>query len=239
MRVAAGQVGNDLDRLSLWDENTQSLERRGVDAAAREGERAEQVITPSGRGNARMTSMRKIVSARRRNQHASRVCSPRNTERRTAARHPSRGFTGKCLFLRCSGTRFVCSISIFPAAGVERVVGFAALCRAAHVNGGVGERDAGFGHADEFDRLLRGDGDEQPVRISQADVFAGGNDEAPRDETRVLAGMQHFREPVDRGFFVRSADAFDERADCIVVRIAGAIVDDRLFVECFPRQLRA
>jgi hypothetical protein len=41
MRVAAGQVGAiDLDRLSLWDENTQSLERRGVDAAAREGERA-------------------------------------------------------------------------------------------------------------------------------------------------------------------------------------------------------
>ena len=48
-------------------------------------------------------------------------------------------------------------------------------------------------------------------------------------------GVQHFREPVDRAFFVGSAHAFDERADRVVVRVADAIVDDGLLLDAFLR----
>jgi len=40
----------------------------------------------------------------------------------------------------------------------------------------VGEGDAGFGEADEFDGLLGGDGERERFGIGQADVFAGEDD---------------------------------------------------------------
>ena len=76
-------------------------------------------------------------------------------------------------------------------------------------------------------------GERQRFRVGQADIFAGENDDAARDETEIFAGMQHFREPVDRAFFVRSAHAFDEGADRVVVRVARAIVDDRFLLNAF------
>jgi hypothetical protein len=47
----------------------------------------------------------------------------------------------------------------------------------------VGEGDAGFGEANEFDGLLGGDGERERLGVGQADVFAGEYDDAPRDET--------------------------------------------------------
>ena len=91
------------------------------------------------------------------------------------------------------------------------------------------------GHPDKFHCLLRRDRERQRFRISEADVFARENDDAPRDETKIFAGMQHFREPVDRAFFIRSAHAFDERTDRVVVRVADAIVDDGLLLDAFLR----
>ena len=144
------------------------------------------------------------------------------------------GLTGKCLFFSFSGTRFVCSDSISSVAAPKRLVGFAIFLRAAHVGGGVGERNARFGHPDKFDRLLRRDRERQRFRISQADVFARENHDPARDETKVFAGMQHFRQPVDRAFFIGGAHAFDEGADRVVVRVALAIVNDRFLSGCFP-----
>jgi hypothetical protein len=44
----------------------------------------------------------------------------------------------------------------------------------------VGEGDAGFGEADEFDGLLGGDGEGERLGVGQADVFAGEDDDAEK-----------------------------------------------------------
>ena len=110
-------------------------------------------------------------------------------------------------------------------------VGFAAFLRAAHVGGGVGEGNARFRHPDKFHRMLRGDRERKRFRIGEPDVFARKNHDAARDETKVFSGMEHFRQPINRAFFVRRAHAFDERADRVVVRVAFFVVDDRLLLD--------
>ena len=100
------------------------------------------------------------------------------------------------------------------------------------------QRDSRFGHADEFHRLLRRDREWQRFRIGKADVFARKDYDASRDETEIFAGMQHFGEPVHRAFFVRGAHAFNERADRVVVRVAGAIVNDRFLLNAFLGNLK-
>ena len=90
----------------------------------------------------------------------------------------------------------------FFGRGIQRVIRFAAFRRAAHVSGGMRQRDSRFGQADKFHRLLRRDRERQRLRIGEADVFARKDHDAPRDETEIFAGMQHFREPVHGAFFV-------------------------------------
>src|SRR2546428_4077532 len=67
---------------------------------------------------------------------------------------------------------------------VERVVSVAALSGPAHVSCGMGEWDARLWQANEFDRLLCRDGERQRLGISQADVFARKDDDAPRYEAK-------------------------------------------------------
>ena len=56
----------------------------------------------------------------------------------------------------------------------------------------------------------------------------------PGDEPRVLAALQHPRQPVDRRIGVAAAHALDEGGDGVVVGVAGAVVDDGA-----PRRPRA
>ena len=119
--------------------------------------------------------------------------------------------------------------------GAKRLVGFAIFWRATHVGGRVGEGNARFRHSDELDGLLRCDGERQRFGIGQADIFARKDDDASRDEAKVFAGVQHFREPVNRAFLVGRAHALDESADRIVVRVADAIVDDGFLLDAFLR----
>src|SRR5207244_3484503 len=79
-------------------------------------------------------------------------------------------------------------------------------------------------HPDKFHRLLRRDRKRQRFRVSKANVFTCKNHNPPRDETEIFPRVQHFCQPVHRAFFIRSAHAFDERADGVVVRVADAIV---------------
>ena len=123
----------------------------------------------------------------------------------------------------------------FLGRGTERFVGFAIFWRATHVGGGVGEGNARLRHPDELDGLLCRDGERQRFRIGQADVLACENNDASRDETKIFASMQHFREPIDRALFVGSAHALDKCADRVVVRISDAIVDDRFLLDAFLR----
>jgi len=75
-------------------------------------------------------------------------------------------------------------------------------------------------------RLLRSARDNERLRIGQTDVLSGEDDDAPRDEHRVLTRVDHPHEPVERRVGVGSADALDERADRVVVLIAGAVVQE-------------
>ena len=55
---------------------------------------------------------------------------------------------------------------------------------------------------------------------------AGQDHQPPRDEPRVLAGLDHAREVVQRRVDVAAPDALDERAGDVVVLVAVAVVAD-------------
>ena len=50
----------------------------------------------------------------------------------------------------------------------------------------------------------------QRLRIGVADVLAGEDHHPARDEARVLAGLEHARQPVERGVGVAAAHGLDE-----------------------------
>ena len=79
-------------------------------------------------------------------------------------------------------------------------------------------------HADEMDGVLRGDRDGERARVRQSDIFRRQDDEAPRHEERVLAGLQHAGEPVERRVRIRAAQRLDERGNGVVVRVAGLVM---------------
>jgi len=93
------------------------------------------------------------------------------------------------LFFSFSGTRSVRSDFDLLSRGAERLISFTVLLCAAHVANGVGEGNARFRHADEFNSLLRCDGERQCFRIRKSDIFAREDDNAARDEAGILAGV--------------------------------------------------
>ena len=123
----------------------------------------------------------------------------------------------------------------FFGRGIQGIVSFAAFRRAAHVGGGMRQGNSCFGQSDKFHGLLGRYGEGQRFRIGEAYVFASENDNAPRDETKIFASVQHFGEPVHGPFFIGRAHAFDKRADRIVVRVARAIIHDSFLLNAFLR----
>ena len=61
---------------------------------------------------------------------------------------------------------------------------------------------------------------------ARPDVLRGEDDQPPGDEPRVLAGGDHRREPVQGRVGIVAADALDERADGVVVAVAGTVVGE-------------
>ena len=57
----------------------------------------------------------------------------------------------------------------------------------------------------------------------------------PRDEPDVFAGVEHLRQPVERGVRIAAAHAFDEGGDRVVVLVAIAVIDDRLSLNALLR----
>src|SRR5207237_9985337 len=92
----------------------------------------------------------------------------------------------------------------------------------------MGQWNARFRHSDKLHRLLRGDCEWQRLWISQPDIVACKNHDAARDETKIFAAVQHFRQPIDRTFLIRSAHALNECADRVVMRDAFFVINDRL-----------
>ena len=99
--------------------------------------------------------------------------------------------------------------------------------RGGNVNGGFSNRNPRFRPADEFRRLMRGIGQHQCHRVCQSHVLRRADHNAPCDEPRVFAGMNHFRQPVKSRIHIAAAHGFDERRNRVVMRIAIAVVHHR------------
>jgi len=99
------------------------------------------------------------------------------------------------------------------------------LRREREIHRRFGERVVRLRHADEMRRLLRRARDDESLRVGETHVLAGEDDDAARDEHRVLARVDHAHEPVQRGIGIRPANALDERRDRVVVLVTGAVVE--------------
>jgi hypothetical protein len=170
------------------------------------------------------------------------VAGPSNVRAGLASSHRPRVLPDPALCFRIDRKMFVLqalrdTLGLFHldlfSRGIQRLVGFATFRRAAHVSGGMRERNTRFRHPDKFHGLLGGDRKWQRFRIGQADVFARENDDPTRDEAEIFAGVEHFREPVHGTLFIGSTHAFDKRADRVVMRVAGTIVNYRFLLNAF------
>ena len=115
-------------------------------------------------------------------------------------------------------------------------------------SGGQVDRSLGQGQGplrktDEVEGFLGLHGHGQGVRVRHAHVFGGKADQSPGDVKRVLSGLQHAGQPVDRSVRVAVAKRFVQRRDEIVVFLAGLVVEkhtalhrvsDQLLADPFP-----
>ncbi len=91
--------------------------------------------------------------------------------------------------------------------------------------------DGALGHAELVARIVCGVREEERGRVRETDVFGGESDESARDVERVLAALEHAREPVDGGVRVAAAHGFVECGDDVVVLLAGFVVEEVGFLE--------
>ena len=110
---------------------------------------------------------------------------------------------------------------------IDRDIGGVGFRRGGQVGDRLGQRDAPLGQADDVQRLLGGHRDLQGARVGVADVLGGEDDHAPGDEQRILAGLEHPRQPVDGGVGVGAAQTLDEGGDDVVVLFAALVVEER------------
>ena len=89
--------------------------------------------------------------------------------------------------------------------------------------------DAALRHAEEMARLIGRDADLQRAAVGEAHVLAGEAHDAPRNIQRILARLQHARQPVDCGVRIAVAHGFVQRGDQVVVLFAVLIVEQRFF----------
>ena len=106
---------------------------------------------------------------------------------------------------------------VAPADGV-------ALGRDREHDSGLGQGVLGLGQANPIQGLSGGHGQFKRARIGQAHVLRCQDDQTPGDESRVLAGSDHRGQPVQGRVRIVAANALDERADGVVVAVAGAVV---------------
>ena len=120
--------------------------------------------------------------------------------------------------------------------GTQRGVGAVRFRRSRQIHRAVRQRNLRLRQPDEFHRLLRRHRQHQPMRIGQPDVLARQNHQPPRDEPHLLAGVEHFRQPVERRVRVGAAHAFYKCGDRVVVLIAIRVIDHRFFLDAFLRR---
>jgi hypothetical protein len=78
---------------------------------------------------------------------------------------------------------------------------------------------------------MRGVREHESHRVGEADIFRRANHDAARDEARVFAGVNHLRQPVERGVGIAAAHGFDEGGNGVVVRVAIAVINDGFLLD--------
>ena len=122
-------------------------------------------------------------------------------------------------------------------AAVGGVDGVALRCRR-QVHRGLGQRGVGFGHPELVRRVGGGDGQRQRLRIGEPDVFGGEADQPARHVHRVLAGLEHPRQPVERGVRIGVAQRLVQRRDDVEVLFAALVVEQGTLLEQLRDQRR-
>ena len=89
-----------------------------------------------------------------------------------------------------------------------------------------------------MDRVLGCDGDRQRLRVGVADVFRGEANQPPRDVERILAGLDHPRQPVDRSVRIAVAHRLVQRRNQVVVLFARLVVEERAPLDRLLRRAR-
>ena len=96
------------------------------------------------------------------------------------------------------------------------------------VDDGVRQVYIAFRHPEEVARLIGREGDLEGAAVREADVLAREADQPPRDVERVLARLEHAREPVDGGVGVAVAHRLVQGGNEIIVFLAVFVVEQGL-----------
>ena len=92
--------------------------------------------------------------------------------------------------------------------GAERRVDRVRFRRGRDIDHGLRDREFALGAAEEIVGVLGRVGDDERLRIGEADILGRHAHDAPRDEQRVLAGVEHAREIVERRVRIGAAHGF-------------------------------
>ncbi len=107
------------------------------------------------------------------------------------------------------------------ANGHRRRIG---LRRARQIGHGLGQRELTLRQADELASLHRRHGQRQRGRVGVANILAGENHQPPSQKSRLLATFEHSGQPINPRVGIGAANALDQCACAVVVRVAGPII---------------
>ena len=119
--------------------------------------------------------------------------------------------------------------------GVNRQISTVALVCRGNINRRFRQWNPCFRPADKLRRLKRRVCQHQRHRVGEADIFGGTNHDAPRDEARVFAGMNHFCQPVKRGVGIAATHRFDECGNRVVMGVAITVIHHGFFLDTLLR----
>ena len=107
---------------------------------------------------------------------------------------------------------------------VDGQISRVALRTARQIDRRLGQDDAPLRPPDLLQRLEASVGQQQRVGVGQPDVLRRRDDQPTRNELRILASLDHPRQPVDGRVRVATTDRLDEGRDDVVMHLAALVV---------------
>ena len=114
-----------------------------------------------------------------------------------------------------------------PHRRAEGGVGGVRFRRGGEIDHRLRDRELAFGMAEKVVGVLGGVGDDQRLRIGKPDILDRHAHDAAGQEQRILAGIEHAREIIQRGIGIGAAHRFMQRRDQIVMAVGRLVVDRR------------